>query len=142
MPLVIVSVVVAHVLCARHRRAAEAIDAQVFAEHPAAVSGLGEHPVSGPLLLPRWEQLVLERPVLVATMGRSLSQIGCTLRPDSVKGSDLALRWFAALVRCVGSPRSSPRSHPRCSPSRRSVVATSRTTNRGWRCGRDQKCCG
>jgi hypothetical protein len=101
MPLVIVSVVVAHVLCARHRRAAEAIDAQVFAEHPAAVSGLGEHPVSGPLLLPRWEQLVLERPVLVATM----APLPEPDRVHAAAGQRQGQRPRAALVRCVGSLR-------------------------------------
>jgi hypothetical protein len=54
--------------------------------------------VSGPLLLlPRWEQLAVERPVLVATMRRRyLTQIACTLRPGSAGGADLALRCFAS----------------------------------------------
>jgi site-specific recombinase XerD len=54
--------------------------------------------VSGPLLLPRWDELALGRPVLVDTMRRYLIQIGCTLRPGSVKGSDLGLRCFAAFL--------------------------------------------
>ncbi|MDP9092284.1 MAG: tyrosine-type recombinase/integrase [Actinomycetota bacterium] len=54
--------------------------------------------MSGPLLLPRWEQLAIGRPVLVATMRRYLSQIACTLRPGSVGGADLALRCFASFL--------------------------------------------
>jgi site-specific recombinase XerD len=54
--------------------------------------------MSGPLLLPRWEQLAVERPVLVATMRRYLTQIACTLRPGSVGGADLALRCFASFL--------------------------------------------
>jgi len=117
MPLVIVSVVVAHVLCARHRRAAEAIDAQVFAEHPAAVSGLGEHPVCGPLLLPRWEQLVLERPVLVATM----APLPEPDRVHAAAGQRQGQRPRAALVRRVprrGRTRGAHRRGGRSSPHR------------------------
>jgi len=54
--------------------------------------------VSGPLLLPTWEQLS-DRPEIVATMRRYLEQIACVLRPGSVTGSDLALRSFAAFLR-------------------------------------------
>jgi site-specific recombinase XerD len=54
--------------------------------------------VSGPLLLPRWNELAVGRPVLVATMRRYLTQIACTLRPGSVKGSDLGLRCFATFL--------------------------------------------
>jgi site-specific recombinase XerD len=54
--------------------------------------------VSGPLLLPRWDELAVGRPVLVATMRRYLTQIACTLRPGSVKGSDLGLRCFATFL--------------------------------------------
>ncbi|MGH3884254.1 MAG: tyrosine-type recombinase/integrase [Pseudonocardiaceae bacterium] len=54
--------------------------------------------MSGPLLLPTWEQLAGSRPELVATMRRYLEQIGCVLRPGSVKGADLALRSFAAFL--------------------------------------------
>jgi site-specific recombinase XerD len=54
--------------------------------------------VSGPLLLPRWDELAVERPVLVGTMRAYLTQIACTLRPGSVKGSDLGLRCFAAFL--------------------------------------------
>jgi site-specific recombinase XerD len=53
--------------------------------------------VSGPLLLPTWEQLGV-RPQVVATMRRYLEQIGCVLRPGSVAGADLALRSFAAYL--------------------------------------------
>ncbi|HEY4569462.1 MAG TPA: hypothetical protein VIH10_08355, partial [Kribbella sp.] len=54
--------------------------------------------MSGPLLLPTWEQLS-DRPEIVATMRRYLEQIACVLRPGSVTGSDLALRSFAAFLR-------------------------------------------
>jgi len=53
--------------------------------------------VSGPLLLPTWEQLNV-RPQLVDTMRRYLEQIACVLRPGSVRGTDLALRSFAAFL--------------------------------------------
>jgi hypothetical protein len=53
--------------------------------------------VTGPLLLPTWEQLAV-RPQLVATMRRYLDQIACVLRPGSVVGADLALRSFAAFL--------------------------------------------
>jgi site-specific recombinase XerD len=54
--------------------------------------------VSGPLLLPGWAELALDRPVLVTTMRRYLAQIACTLRPGSVKGAELGLRCFAAFL--------------------------------------------
>ena len=54
--------------------------------------------MSGPLLLPTWDDLAAERPVLVATMRAYLRQIACTLRPGSVSGADLALRSFAAFL--------------------------------------------
>jgi site-specific recombinase XerD len=54
--------------------------------------------VSGPLLLPTWEQLAITRPRVVATMRRYLQQIACVLRPGSVTGADLALRSFAAFL--------------------------------------------
>ena len=54
--------------------------------------------MSGPLLLPTWEQLGATHPQLVNTMGRYLQQIACVLRPGSVNGADLALRSFAAFV--------------------------------------------
>lgn len=53
--------------------------------------------MSGPLLLPTWEELGV-RPQVVATMRRYLEQIGCVLRPGSVAGADLALRSFAAYL--------------------------------------------
>ena len=78
--------------------------------------------MSGPLLLPRWDELAVGRPVLVATMRRYLAQIACTLRPGSVKGSDLGLRCFATFL-AGGTARSTP--SPRC------AAVTSRTTSRG-----------
>ena len=53
--------------------------------------------MSGPLLLPTWDQLTA-RPEIVTTMRRYLEQVGCVLRPGSVKGVDLALRCFAAFL--------------------------------------------
>ncbi|ANH37543.1 Tyrosine recombinase XerD [Nocardioides dokdonensis FR1436] len=53
--------------------------------------------MSGPLLLPTWEELGV-RPQVVATMRRYLEQLGCVLRPGSVAGADLALRSFAAYL--------------------------------------------
>jgi hypothetical protein len=54
--------------------------------------------VSGPLLLPTWEQLATAKPQLVDTMRRYLQQVACVLRPGSVSGADLALRSFAAFL--------------------------------------------
>ena len=54
--------------------------------------------MSGPLLLPTWEQLADTKPQVVATMRRYLTQIGCVLRPGSVGGADLALRSFAGFL--------------------------------------------
>src|SRR5664279_2427589 len=54
--------------------------------------------MSGPLLLPTWEQLGATHPQLVDTMGRYLQQIACVLRPGSLTGADLALRSFAAFL--------------------------------------------
>jgi len=48
--------------------------------------------------MPDWDQLAVGRPVMVATMGRYLEQVACTLRPGSVAGADLALRCFAAFL--------------------------------------------
>ncbi len=53
--------------------------------------------MSGPLLLPTWDELS-GRPEIVATMRRYLEQIACVLRPGSVNGADLALRSFAAFL--------------------------------------------
>jgi site-specific recombinase XerD len=53
--------------------------------------------VSGPLLLPTWEQLAV-RPQLVETMLRYLEQIACILRPGSVNNTDQALRAFAGFL--------------------------------------------
>lgn len=53
--------------------------------------------MSGPLLLPTWEELS-GRPELVATMRRYLEQIACVLRPGSVNNADQALRAFAGFL--------------------------------------------
>ena len=54
--------------------------------------------MTGPLLLPSWEQLEAAKPQVAATMRRYLDQIACVLRPGSVSGADLALRSFAAFL--------------------------------------------
>jgi site-specific recombinase XerD len=54
--------------------------------------------VSGPLLLPTWEQLHVTHPAMVATMRRYLQQVACVLRPRSVNGADLALRSFTSFL--------------------------------------------
>jgi site-specific recombinase XerD len=54
--------------------------------------------VTGPALLPRWEQLEETIPAVTIPMRRYLAQIACVLRPGSVSGADLALRSFAAFV--------------------------------------------
>src|SRR6185437_15073931 len=69
----------------QYREAAEAIDAQALA-------------VSGPALLPGWEQLAEAIPQITVPMRRYLEQVACVLRPGSVGGADLALRSFAAFL--------------------------------------------
>jgi site-specific recombinase XerD len=54
--------------------------------------------VSGPLLLPAWDQLAQTIPDVTGPMRRYLEQIACVLRPGTVSGADLALRSFAAFL--------------------------------------------
>ena len=54
--------------------------------------------MSGPLLLPTWDQLEATHPHVVATMRAYLAQVACVLRPGSVGGADLALRSFATYL--------------------------------------------
>jgi site-specific recombinase XerD len=54
--------------------------------------------VSGPLLLPTWEQLQTTAPEMVDSMRRYLEQIGAILRPGSVNNTDQALRAFAGFL--------------------------------------------
>jgi site-specific recombinase XerD len=54
--------------------------------------------VSGPLLLPVWDDLEEMLPGVVDTMRRYLEQIGCILRPGSVTNTDGSLRCFAAFL--------------------------------------------
>jgi site-specific recombinase XerD len=54
--------------------------------------------VSGPALLPGWEQLAEAIPGITGPMRRYLEQVACVLRPGSVSGADLALRSFAAFL--------------------------------------------
>ena len=48
--------------------------------------------------LPSWADLEPVVPQMVDTMRRYLAQVGCVLRPGSVKGADLALRCFAGFL--------------------------------------------
>ncbi len=54
--------------------------------------------MSGPLLLPAWDQLAARVPGVTAPMRRYLEQIACVLRPRSVVNADGALRCFAAFL--------------------------------------------
>ena len=54
--------------------------------------------MSGPLLLPTWEELSATSPLVVASMRRYLEQVECVLRLSSVRNTDMALRAFAAFL--------------------------------------------
>ncbi|HYZ54494.1 MAG TPA: tyrosine-type recombinase/integrase [Streptosporangiaceae bacterium] len=54
--------------------------------------------MTGPALLPGWEQLAEAIPGITVPMRRYLEQVACVLRPGSVSGADLALRSFAAFL--------------------------------------------
>jgi site-specific recombinase XerD len=54
--------------------------------------------VSGPLLMPSWDQLGVLVPGVTGPMRRYLEQIRCMLRPGSVVNTDGALRCFAAFL--------------------------------------------
>jgi len=54
--------------------------------------------VTGPALLPGWQQLETVIPQITGPMRRYLEQVACVLRPGSVSGADLALRSFAAFL--------------------------------------------
>ena len=60
--------------------------------------------MTGPLLLPAWEQLAGTVPGVTVPMRRYLEQIACVLRPGSVSGADLALRSFAAFLASQNPP--------------------------------------
>ena len=81
-------------LASQYRKAAEAIDAQVFRRLPRRQ----EHPVTGPAPLRGWEQLAEAIPGITVPMRRYLEQVACVLRPGSVSGADLALRSFAMFL--------------------------------------------
>ncbi len=92
-------------LAAQYRKAAEVIDAQVFAGQPPGPPSHRELAVSGRRsgaptgwarcrAGPTWSPRV---PQIAATMRRYLTQIGCVLRPGSVGGADLALRSLRRL---------------------------------------------
>jgi site-specific recombinase XerD len=63
--------------------------------------------VTGPALLPDWQQLEKSIPQITGSMRRYLEQVACVLRPGSVSGADLALRSFAAFLAEAPSPVSS-----------------------------------
>ena len=63
--------------------------------------------MTGPALLPRWEQLEEAIPAVTGPMRRYLTQIACVLRPGSVSGADLALRSFAAFLAGATPPAAS-----------------------------------
>jgi site-specific recombinase XerD len=54
--------------------------------------------VSGPLLLPSWDELAAQVPGVTGPMRRYLEQIACVLRPGSVVNTDGALRCFATFL--------------------------------------------
>ena len=54
--------------------------------------------MSGPLLLPSWDELAAQVPGITEPMRRYLQQIGCVLRPGSVVNTDGALRRLAAFL--------------------------------------------
>jgi site-specific recombinase XerD len=54
--------------------------------------------VSGPLLMPSWDQLATKVPGVTEPMRRYLEQIACVLRPRSVVNTDLSLRCFATFL--------------------------------------------
>ena len=60
--------------------------------------------MTGPALLPDWEQLARAIPEVTVPMRRYLQQIGCVLRPGSVSGADLALRSFATFLASQDPP--------------------------------------
>jgi hypothetical protein len=92
--------------------------------------------VSGPLLLPTWEQLAVDKPCLVETMRRYLRQIACVLRPESVTDADLALRSFAAfLVERASDVMSGRR---RGAPARRGLQAVAGGAARAEQATRDR----
>ncbi len=63
--------------------------------------------MTGPALLPPWQQLTEVIPQVTIPMRRYLEQIGCVLRPGSVSGADLALRSFAAFLAEASPPAAS-----------------------------------
>jgi hypothetical protein len=54
--------------------------------------------VSGPALIPSWDELAATIPGITEPMRRYLEQIACVLRPGSVVNTDGALRCFAAFL--------------------------------------------
>ena len=63
--------------------------------------------MTGPALLPDWQQLEQVIPQITGPMRRYLEQVACVLRPGSVSGAGLALRSFAMFLVEAPSPVSS-----------------------------------
>ena len=78
--------------------------------------------MTGPALLPGWEQLEKAIPQITGPMRRYLEQVACVLRPGSVSDTDLALRSFAAFLAQTSPATRWPRS----------PAGTSRRSSRGW----------
>ena len=85
--------------------------------------------MSGPLLLPAWDQLAAKVPGVTEPMRRYLEQIACVLRPRSVVNADVALRCFAAFL--AEAP-------PRSLAWPRSPAGMLRRSSPGWRPGPGQ----
>ena len=85
-------------LASQYRKAAEVLDAQLYAGGGSSGErDAGPRP-NGTATLPSWQDLEDAVPHLVATMRRYLEQIACVLRPGSVNNTDQALRAFAGFL--------------------------------------------
>ena len=60
--------------------------------------------MSGPALMPSWDQLAATIPGITEPMRRYLEQIACVLRPGSVVNTDGALRCFATFLAGAAPP--------------------------------------
>ena len=82
--------------------------------------------MSGPLLLPAWDQLAVKVPGVTEPIRRYLEQIACVLRPRSVVNADVTLRCFAAFL---------AEAVPRGTGLARSPAGMLRRSSPGWRPG-------
>lgn len=111
-------------LASQYRRAAEVIDAQVYAgaegsprrsctnptrsaspasggcdeNHTAATVLPDQHQRGGAAAMATWAQVEVDLPAVAATMRAYLDQIAVVLRPGSVDNADLCLRSFATYL--------------------------------------------